>query len=518
MKDRKRNLVKKENRFYKYLALSVEVFSFLTFILGILLISKTISLSNSFLGLKLIKWIGLLWAYIGAGGVILGLMSYFVSPGTSPEKNPGLGISLPVVFYYFIATGCIISYLDGTALISFIIGLIVALAVFLVSIYLREDLSSTILPSLLPLVPSSLILTGIIDIGFNWNPETLGVVFNSTILLSVASIFLGILIIWISAKAYGGFGKVGRQKGAYTLFTVNSMAMVALLAVIIIYIMIRGLPVAFRGIEIGPGLSFDWPFVMNGYSITNEYNGVFPAIVGTVWLVFGAILLAVPLGVGAAVFLTEYGKGGRFTRLIETVTNSLWSTPSIVFGLFGYAFFVPRLGNSLSLLSGMIVLGFMLLPLVVITSRESIKSVPSEYRDASIALGVSKWETIKSVVVPSALPGVVTGIILGVGRIAGETAPILLVTGGEPFPSKAVNVLTSFELMGSPPFITNQALLEASSALPYQLYSIITAGVGAEGKEAFGWATAAILLLVVLSFYLIGIITRIYFRRKLNSE
>ena len=230
------------------------------------------------------------------------------------------------------------------------------------------------------------------------------------------------------------------------------------------------------------------------------------------------MLFAVPLGVGAAVFLTEYAEQGRFTSLVEVTTNGLWSTPSIVFGLFGLAFLVPRFGNTNSLFVGMVVLGFMLLPLVLITSREALKSVPDEYRDASAALGVSQWETIKSVVLPAALPGVITAVILGVGRIAGETAPILLVTGGSSFPSRTPQVLDSFQFSTMPPFVTNDALLTAASALPYQLYATITAGVGAEDAQAFGWGTAFVLLLVVLSFYAVGIGLRTYFKRRLHHE
>ncbi len=514
---KEKNLIKQENRFYKFLSLSISSLSFIVILFGVFLVAKVISLSTPILGITTLDLLGIIFTYIGLGGFSLGTLSYFLDIGSSQEK---LSFFAAVILglIYFSATGFLVSYYGGTAISSVLFGLISGTTITITSIFLREDLSTTSLSSILVIIPGILILANKLKTSFYWNPETLSVVFNLSILLSIISVLIGILMIWVSAKAYGGFGKNGKQKGAYTLFTVNSIAMVALLAILIIYIMIRGLPVALEGIEIGPSLNFDWPFVMNGYKITNEYNGVFPAIMGTIWLVIGAVVLAVPLGVGAAIYLTEYGERGRFSKIIETVTNSLWSTPSVVFGLFGYAFLVPRLGNSLSLISGMIVLSFMLLPLVVITSRESIKSVPDEYRDASIALGVSKWETIKSVVVPSALPGVVTGIILGVGRIAGETAPILLVTGGEPFPAEAPKILSSFQITSVPPFITNEALFQPSSALPYQLYSVITAGVGAGGNEAFGWATAAILLLLVLSFYAIGIISRKYFRRKLSGE
>lgn len=247
-----------------------------------------------------------------------------------------------------------------------------------------------------------------------------------------------------------------------------------------------------------------------------EPGGIMPAVVGTIWLVVGATLFAVPLGIGAAVFLTEYAEQGRFTSLVEVATNALWSTPSVVFGLFGAAFLIPRLGHDTSLLAGMFVLGFMLLPLVLITSREAIKAVPDEYRDASAALGVTRWQTIRSVVLPAAMPGVITGAILGVGRIAGETAPLILVLGSTLNSTEAVHVLRGFRFVTRPPFVVNDQLLAASASLPTQVWAVIAAGVS--GSPSMGWATAFILLMVVLTFYAIGIVTRTYFRRKITHE
>jgi phosphate transport system permease protein len=263
--------------------------------------------------------------------------------------------------------------------------------------------------------------------------------------------------------------------------------------------------------------SFSWPMTQQAYiPLGEEPGGIFPAVVGTVWLVVGATTFAVPLGVGAAIFLTEYAEQGKFTALVEIATNALWSTPSIVFGLFGAAFLIPRMGGDESLLAGMLVLGFMLLPLVLITSREAIKAVPDEYRDASAALGVNQWTTIRSVVLPAAMPGVITGVILGVGRIAGETAPLILVLGSTLNSTQAVDVFGGFRFVAGPPFVANDALLSASASLPTQVWAVIAAGVS--GSPSMGWATAFILLMVVLTFYAVGITARTYFRRKLNYE
>ena len=284
-----------------------------------------------------------------------------------------------------------------------------------------------------------------------------------------------------------------------------------------LHVWLTGKPLAVLGIVIAPGGTISWPMTMQAYiPLGAEPGGIMPAVVGTVWLVIGATLFAIPLGVGAAVFLTEYAEQGRFTTLVEVATNALWSTPSVVFGLFGAAFLIPRLGGDTSLLAGMLVLGFMLLPLVLITSREAILAVPDEYRDASAALGATRWQTIRSVVLPAAMPGVITGGILGVGRIAGETAPLILVLGSTLNATESVNVLGGFRFVSHPPFVANDQLLAASASLPTQVWAIIAAGVS--GSPSMGWATAFVLLVVVLSFYAIGITARTYFRRKIDDD
>jgi phosphate transport system permease protein len=290
-----------------------------------------------------------------------------------------------------------------------------------------------------------------------------------------------------------------------------------MLVLVGLHVAIVGNSFTAAGLTVSTGGSLYWPFIqVPQIPLGPDPGGILPAVVGTVWLVVGAGTFAVPLGIGAAIFLTEYAEQGKFTALVEIATNALWSTPSIVFGLFGAAFLIPRIGGDRSLLSGMLVLGFMLLPLVLITSREAIKSVPDEYRDASAALGVSQWKTIRSVVLPAAMPGVITGVILGIGRIAGETAPLILVLGSTINSTKAIDVLGGFRFVDHAPFIINDALATDASALPTQIWGIIAAGVGGPVEE--GWGTAFILLLVVLSFYAIGIFSRTYFRRKLKHE
>lgn len=500
--------------------------------------------ASSFLGVATVHtWMGLGFTALGLGFAAVAGLSWTGFVESTPVKTAGVGAALVYGLLGFVLGGLVASQTLGLQFLWVLPAVVAGALVFLGAIYPREDLGSTLPPAGFLLITGLVYLTGVIGVNWRWQPIPNGAVFDASIALIVTGFFAGLLGAWTAARAGNGFGSRGRQSGAYLLVSINAVGMAALLFALVTFVTVRGWAPMTRGIKTGifwepiywfhfqpigeyvifqiPGLWFYWPFTMQGAELTNEINGVAPAIIGTFWLVFGAVLFAVPLGVGAAVFLTEYAEQGRFTRLVEISTNGLWSTPSIVYGLFGLALLVPRLGNSNSLLTGMLVLGFMLLPLVVITSRESLKSVPDEYRDASAALGVSQWQTIKSVVLPAAMPGVITGVILGVGRIAGETAPILLVTGGAPFPKNGANIFDpQFAFTGQFPFVSlhiaNTAeLLQPSSALPYQLYAVITAGLSE--NLTFAWGTALVLLLVVLSFYAIGIASRAYFRRKLQA-
>jgi phosphate transport system permease protein len=509
-------------------------------VLGFTGVSMVVPATSTLLGLEVATLTGGLLVVLGLGILAVGAVSAADLVQTQPTHTPGIATGVTYGLLAFVVTGLLAAQTLGLSTLWPLVALVAFVGVALATIVVREDLAVTVPAGVFLLFSGGVVLAGIIAPGFRWQPEGFSAAFSGEIAVPLIAIVAGLIAVWASARAYGGFGAQGRQSGAYALIGANVLAIVSVLFLLVAFVALKGFQPMTEGVKwglfldfypwfhfyfppidqyvviSGPKIWFYWPFVMEPYHPLGEaISGVLPAIVGTVWLVIGAVLFAVPLGVGAAVFLTEYAEQGRFTGLIEVSTNGLWSTPSIVYGLFGLAFLVPRFGNTNSLLAGQFVLGFMLLPLVVITSREALKSVPDEYRDASAALGVGKWETIKSVIVPAAMPGVITGVILGVGRIAGETAPILLVMAGTPFPTQAPNVLSSFEFTATPPFVTNPQLLEPASALPYQLYAIITAGVG-ENIE-FAWGTALVLLIVVLSFYAVGITARIYFRRKLHQ-
>ncbi|ELZ75964.1 phosphate ABC transporter permease [Haloferax gibbonsii ATCC 33959] len=509
------------------------------FALSLASVFELVTITDPVAGVPMVALLGGLLVVLGFAVVTFGVGSRLGYVATDPRPTAGLLASGTFGLIWFVVGGLVASQTLGLGTAGWVVAsLVTGGAAFAVSAAPREDIGSTLPAGALAVFAGVVFLTGVIGPSWVWD---LGweqqASFNAEFTIPVLTAFCSLLVGWAAAKAYGGFGARGRHIGAYVLVYLNAISIIALLFLLVAFTVLKGLPGLFKGLALGAGagpevtlvgvtfsLPVSWPFVMNGVALLNDVNGVLPAIVGTIWLVVGAVLFAVPLGIGAAVFITEYADRGRFTQVVEIATNGLWSTPSIVFGLFGLAFLVPRLGNRKSLLAGMLTLGFMLLPLVVITSRESMLAVPDEYRDASAALGVTKWQTVRSIVLPAALPGIVTGIILGVGRIAGETAPILLTMSGSVAPpgSQTVDVLGGFQLQSAPPFVTNPELMQATSALPYQLYSLITAGVGESSNisaiDEFRWATALILLVVVLGFYAVGIATRYYFRSKLQHD
>ncbi|MHB9288229.1 phosphate ABC transporter permease PstA [Halobacteriales archaeon Cl-PHB] len=533
-------LVSSESTTYELATGGLFALSVVGLVVGALTLATVVPVGGTVAGVSGSTLLGGLLGVLGLGLLGAGVASAWGDVATAPDFTPGIPNGVAFGTLTFVVVGLVASQTLGLGLLWPVVALLAAGGVGVGSVLTREDLGVTMPAAGFLLFASAVILGGVIGPSFQWQPSGFSATFTGPVVVPAIALVGSLLATWTSAKAFGGFGAPGREKGANALIGANAATMLALLALIVGFIVSKGFGPMTEGIQwglyldfypyyhfyfppieeyvviSGPKLWFYWPFVMEPFHPLGEaISGILPAIVGTIWLVVGAVLFAVPLGVGAAVFLTEYAEKGRFTRLVEVSTNGLWSTPSIVYGLFGLAFLVPRLGNNKSLLAGQLVLGFMLLPLVVITSRESLKSVPDEYRDASAALGVGQWETIKSVVVPAAMPGVITGVILGVGRIAGETAPILLVTTRSPFPTSTPGVLGAFEFTSSPPFVTNPELLDAASALPYQLFAIISAGVGE--NASFAWGTALVLLIVTLSFYAIGIAMRIYFRRKLHQ-
>ena len=518
------------------------------FFLGLAALVEVVSITDNIAGLPTLTLLGALLVVMGVTVIGFGAASYREIFPTDPRESAGLVAGLLFGGIWLALGGVAGSEMLGLGpVVGLVVGVVFGGGAFAVTVVPREDIGSTLPAGALALTFGLVFLLGVVGPDWSWSPanfpDSQSVTFFARSVAPFAVQVSALVVGWSAAKAYGGFGARGRHLGAYLMIYLTAMAIIAVLLALVAFVVFKGFAPATEGVQVGLGVGPEttislfgfsytvvwplyWPFLMNGASLFTDITGVFPAIVGTAWLVIGAVVLAVPLGVGAAVFLTEYAEHGRFTRVVEVATNALWSTPSIVFGLFGAAFLLPRFTPQpqKSLLAGMITLGFMLLPLVVITAREAMVAVPDEYRDASAALGVSRWQTIRSVVIPASMPGIVTGVILGVGRIAGETAPLLLTMGGGSFipAGQRAKVLNGFQLSTSPPFVTNPELTQATTALPYQLYQVVLTGTGETAGVndilAFGWGTALVLLVVVLAFYAVGILTRQYFRSKLKYE
>jgi phosphate transport system permease protein len=225
-------------------------------------------------------------------------------------------------------------------------------------------------------------------------------------------------------------------------------------------------------------------------------GGILPAIVGTLCLVIGAIVAALPVGMASAIYLSEYARQGAFVRTLRLAIVTLAGVPSIVFGLFGLGLFVLFLGFGASILAGSLTLACMILPTIIVSSEEALRAVPQSLREGSLALGATQWQTIYKNVLPYSLPGMLTGSILGVGRAAGETAPILL-------------TVAAFFLPKLPRSVFDQVM-----ALPYHLYILATQHPDVEKVRPMQYGTALVLLVLVLGVSLGAIVLRSHFRRK----
>lgn len=272
------------------------------------------------------------------------------------------------------------------------------------------------------------------------------------------------------------------QNIAFFFLFLATLLIVVPVGAIIVIIVVKGLP------------AINWQFLSDIPRQGMRAGGIFPAIVGTVYLVLGAIVFALPIGLLAAIYLSEYAKDNALTRVIKLSIVNLAGVPSVVYGLFGLALFVVFFKFGASVLSGSLTLGIMILPIIITTSREALESVPQSFREVSLSLGASKWQTIRNIVLPNAIPGILTGTILGLGRAAGETAPILF-------------TVAAFYLPQLPKSIFDQAM-----ALPYHLYVISTQVPNVDEKVRYG--TALVLLIIVLAMNLVAIIIRYQFRKR----
>lgn len=278
------------------------------------------------------------------------------------------------------------------------------------------------------------------------------------------------------------------QNIAFGIFTVVSYAIVALLFIILAFIVTKGIGV------------ISWEFISAMPKNGMTEGGIFPAIVGTLCLVLASMIFAFPVGVLAAIYMTEYVKDGWPKRIIKQMTNNLAGVPSIVFGLFGMSLFVNKLEFGDSILAGGLTLGLLVLPVIIRTTEESLKAVDDTFRQASLGLGASKWETTSKIVFPIAFPNIITGLILSIGRVSGETAPILF-------------TVAAYFLPKLPTSIFDQAM-----ALPYHLYVIATSGTDIEKSRSMAYGTALILIVIVLISNLLANALRKYYGKKVKMN
>ena len=278
--------------------------------------------------------------------------------------------------------------------------------------------------------------------------------------------------------------KKTKQTIAFWIIRLMSLSLVGVLVWILAFILVRGIG------------AVSWEFLTSMPDDGMTGGGILPAIVGTICLSVGSMIFAFPIGVLSGIYLNEYAGNGKIIRFIRMMTNNLSAIPSIVFGLFGMALFVNGLGFGDSILAGSLTLGILVLPVVIRTTEEALKQVDDSYRHGSLALGASKLQTIFKVVLPMAMPNVLTGLILSLGRVSGETAPILF-------------TVAAYFLPKLPTSIFDQVM-----ALPYHLYVLSTSGTDIEASRSMAFGTAFVLVMIVLILNLIANALRRYFSKK----
>lgn len=278
------------------------------------------------------------------------------------------------------------------------------------------------------------------------------------------------------------------QKVAFGIFTLLCYLVVLILFFILGFIIIEG------------GKVISWDFLTKAPAEGMTAGGIFPAIVGTLYLVLGSSLISFPIGIMSGIYMNEYATNGKIIRFIRIMTNNLSGVPSVVFGLFGMSLFVNTLGWGDSIIAGSFTLALMSLPLIIRTTEESLKSIDDSFRHGSLALGATKLQTIGRVVLPMAFPNIITGLILSIGRVSGETAPILF-------------TVAAYFLPQLPDSIFDQCM-----ALPYHLYVISTSGTDIEASRGMAYGTALVLIAIVLIVNLLANALRRYFAGKVKMN
>ncbi len=278
------------------------------------------------------------------------------------------------------------------------------------------------------------------------------------------------------------------EQAAFWLFRLMSIAVVGVLFWILGFIIVKGIGV------------ISWEFLTGMPRDGMTAGGILPSIVGTLCLTLGSIVIAFPLGILSGIYISEYTRDNWLVKLIRIMTNNLSGVPSIVFGLFGMALFVNTLGFGDSIIAGSFTLALLVLPIVIRTTEEALRRIDDSYRLGSLALGATKLQTIRRVLLPMAMPNIITGLILSVGRVSGETAPILFTA-------------VAYFLPKLPSSIFDQVM-----ALPYHLYVIATSGTDLEATRPMAYGTALVLIAIVLVINLAANGLRRYFNKKVKMN
>lgn len=277
------------------------------------------------------------------------------------------------------------------------------------------------------------------------------------------------------------------EKTSFIIITALSYTILAFLVFVLGYIFLQG----YRALS--------WEFLTAFPKNEMREGGIFPALLGTLYLMIGSSVISVPIGVMTAIYLTEYVENIKVLQFIRLGINNLAGVPSVVFGLFGLSVFVIFLDFGSSIVAGSLTLGILNLPLVIRSTEEALLTVPISYREASLSLGATKWQTIYKIVLPTALPGILTGIMLSLGRAAGETAPIMF-------------TCATFYTPHIPDSLFSEVM-----ALPYHIYVLATAGTHIEATRHIQYGTAIVLIVLVLGLNFAGMVLRYKYRKKFKQ-
>lgn len=320
-------------------------------------------------------------------------------------------------------------------------------------------------------------------------PLGMGASFGYSFILSGLIFVASILGIKDAINILYGYSARGREVLVFLAIRLSAVLALIILGGILFIIVYKGIWV------------ISWEFLTEPHRRLGQAGGINTAIMGSLWMVLGAMVVSAPLGIGAAIYLHEYSRNIRLNRVITIAVSVLNGVPSVVFGLFALAFLVTIFG--VSLLTGSIILGLINIPTIILTSQEALKSVPNSLREGSMALGATKWQTIKKVVIPSAMPGILTGIIMGVAKASGETAPIMWTA--VTFTATPVQMIYGF--------IPN--VFQPVNNLDYHLLNLIYF-LGAWDVEANAWGTALVLIALVLGTNMMAIVVRNHYRKKIS--